>query len=84
MALSRQFAVADVVGWGVSGSGVSVLASGVSVGRIKPCLVGGRVEVTKRGGAFVASDSCETVRQAVRSRTGIRIKIIFLFIGIKV
>ena len=84
MALSLQLAVAEVVGRGVSGSGVSVAVVGVSVGKVKPCLVGGRVEVTKRGGAFVASDSCEMVRHAVRSRTGIRIKIIFLFIGIKV
>ena len=42
----------------VDGSGVEV--GGISVGRDKPGLVGGRVEVTKRGaaGAGVAAGGC--------------------------
>jgi len=46
-------------------SGVEV--DGTSVGRDKPGLVGGRVEVTKRGAALVAV-SCETLMQAPRLR----------------
>ena len=47
---------------GVNGFGVSVAGIRVAVGKVKPGLVGGRVEVTKRGGAFVGADSCETVK----------------------
>ena len=73
------------VALGVNGSGVSVRVAGTAVGTVKPGLVGGSVDVTKRAGAFVGAFSCETVRQAVRTNASRRqVEIIFLFIGIKV
>ena len=73
------------VALGVNGSGVSVRVAGTAVGTVKPGLVGGSVDVTKRAGAFVGAFSCETVRQAVRMNASRRnIEMIFLFIGIKV
>jgi len=44
-----------------------VEVGGTSVGRDKPGFVGGKVEVTKRGGALVAV-SCETLMQEPRLR----------------
>ena len=84
MAESVQLLFAEVA-LGVNGSGVSVRVGGTAVGTVKPGLVGGRVEVTKRAGAFVGAFSCETVRQAVNKNANRRpVEIIFLFIGIKV
>ena len=72
----------DEVGLGVNGSGASVRVGGISVGMVKPCLVGGRVEVTKRGGAFVAVSSEETVMHDVRVRAKSRkVRKNLLFIG---
>jgi len=58
-------------------SGVDV--GGMSVGRDRPGLVGGRVEVTKAGGADV-SVSWETLMQEPRLRLVSRIKIQNFFI----
>jgi hypothetical protein len=70
--------VADEVAIGVKGSGVSEAVGGTSVGRDNPGFVGGRVEVTKRGGAFVAV-SCETFIQDVNIRISrINIQIFFI------
>jgi len=72
------------VGLGVSGSGVSVRVGGIAVGTVKPGLVGGKVDVTKRIGAFVGAFSCETVTQAVRINARRRkVEKLFLFIGLK-
>ena len=78
-----HLAVAGMVALGVKASGVEVAAVGVSVGKVKPGFVGGRVEVTKRGAASVGAFSCETVRQLVSMRVRISVQIIFLFIGLK-
>ena len=74
-----QLLVAGVA-LGVNGSGVSVSVGGIAVGTVKPGLVGGRVEVTKRGGAFVGAFSCERVTQAVNSKALVRVnkKILFM------
>ena len=80
MALSLQLAVAEV-GRGVRGSGVSVEVIGVCVGTVKPCFVGGRVEVTKGGGALVPESACETETQAVKAHARSNVNIFFLFIG---
>jgi len=68
-AASLQAAPADAVPAGtvevVDGSGVEV--GGISVGSDKPGLVGGRVEVTKRGAAG-AGVSSETLIHAPRLR----------------
>ena len=83
MAASEQLLFAGV-GLGVSGSGVSVRVGGIAVGTVKPGLVGGRVDVTKRTGAFVGEFSCETVTQAVRMNANRRkFEMLFLFIGLK-
>ena len=58
-------------------SGVEV--GGTSVGRDSPGFVGGRVDVTKRGGALVAC-SCETLMQEPRLRLVSRISIQIFFI----
>jgi len=84
-ALSWQVPAADaeVVPSGVPGvPGVVVVEAssmdvgGTSVGRDKPDLVGGRVEVTKTG-AGVFTVSCETliqeIRLIVRSRSNIQV-----------
>jgi hypothetical protein len=64
----------------VDGSGVeAVEVGGTSVGSDKPGLVGGRVEVTKAGGASVAV-SCETLMQEPRLRLASRIRIQIFFI----
>jgi hypothetical protein len=61
-------------------SGVEV--SGISVGRDKPTLVGGRVEVTKRT-AVGAAVSSETVMQEPRLKAARRINVqIFVMAGI--
>ena len=65
----------------MSGSGVSVDGIGVSVGKIKPCFVGGRVEVTKSGGALVPESAGETETQAVSMNPKRIVNIFFLFIG---
>ena len=52
----------DGVGVGVNGSGVGEVVGGISVGTVKFSPVGGRVEVTKRTGAFVGA-SPETLTQ---------------------
>ena len=79
MALSAQFAPEVVVGLGVNGSGVMVVVGGISVGRTRPGLVGGKVEVTKRIGASVGAVPGETVTQAVRIMTVTRIVQMSLF-----
>jgi hypothetical protein len=56
----------------VDGSGVPV--DGVSVGRDKPALVGGRVEVTKRGGVGAAA-CCEILIQELRVKAIMRVNI---------
>jgi hypothetical protein len=61
----------------VDASGVEV--GGTSVGRDKPCFVGGRVEVTKRGTAVFAV-SCDTLTQEPRLRLVSRINIQIFFI----
>jgi hypothetical protein len=53
--------------------------SGTSVGRAKPGLVGGRVDVTKRAGAEVGV-SCETLTQEPRLRLISRRSIQIFFI----
>jgi hypothetical protein len=82
-ALSLQGPAADAVPPGVvvvDASGVeAVEVGGTSVGRDKPGLVGGKVEVTKAGGADV-SVSCETLMQEPRLRLVSRIKIPIFFI----
>ena len=78
-----HLAVAGMVALGVKASGVEVAAVGVSVGKVKPGFVGGRVEVTKRGAVFVGAFSCETVRQPVSMRVKISVQIVFLFMGLK-
>ncbi len=82
MAASPQLVFAGV-GLGVSGSGVSVRVGGIAVGTVKPGLVGGRVDVTKRAGAFVGAFSCERVTQAVSMNVKMSsVKIFFLFIDL--
>lgn len=61
----------------VKGSGVEV--GGISVGRDKPGLVGGRVEVTKRG-AVGAGVSSETLIHELRLRPVISKNIQIFFI----
>jgi hypothetical protein len=71
---------ADVVAPGVVVLDASeVEVGGISVGRDNPGFVGGRVEVTKRGGVFVAG-SCETLIQEPRLRLMSRISIQIFFI----
>lgn len=84
MAASVQLLFAEVA-LGVNGSGVSVRVGGTGVGMVKPGLVGGRVDVTKRAGALVGAFSCETVRQAVSMKASrSKVEMIFLFIDVKV
>ena len=81
MALSLQLLVAEVA-LGVNGSGVSVRVGGIAVGTVKPGLVGGRVEVTKRGEAFVGVVSCERVTHEVNvSAMSRKVERSLLFIG---
>jgi len=80
MAPSRQLAgeVATAVP-GVESSGVEV--GGTRVGTVRACLVGGRVEVTKRGGAGVAvpRSSEETLTQEVNVKMSRRkIQVFFI------
>ncbi len=64
----------------VDGSGVeAVEVGGIAVGSDKPGLVGGRVEVTKAGGAEVPV-SCETWMQEPRLRLASRMWIQIFFI----
>ena len=84
MALSLQLTgdvARGVVGVNVSGVDVS----GTRVGTINACLVGGRVDVTKRGGAGVAvsTSSVDTFTHEVnikmrRIKKGIFLNIVFL------
>jgi len=61
----------------VDASGVPV--GGICVGTDKPAFVGGRVEVTKRGGVSVAV-SCEILTHELSVRLAIRMKVqIFLW-----
>jgi hypothetical protein len=62
----------------VNGSGVVV--DGVAVGRDKPCRVGGRVEVTKRGGASVEGSGA-SLMQDVRTKMANRMNILIFFMG---
>jgi hypothetical protein len=57
----------------VDGSDVGEPVGGICVGTVNACLVGGRVEVTKRGadGVAVSSGSVETLRQDVNIGTSI-------------
>jgi hypothetical protein len=78
--LHEPLAEADAVPPGVvvvDASGVEV--NGIAVGKDKPGLVGGRVEVTKAGGAGVPV-SCETLMQEPRLRLVSRISIQIFFI----
>ena len=63
---------------GVNASEVGV--DGIGVGKVKPCFVGGRVEVTKRGGASGVTDSCETLTQDVSIKTNKKVIENFLII----
>jgi acyl dehydratase len=80
MALSLHAAADVTVGDGVNGSSVGEAVGGTSVGRVNPCFVGGRVEVTKRGGAFVAVSS-ETLMHELRMMLVSRMKIQIFFIS---
>src|SRR5512139_1866257 len=72
-ALSRQVGV----GRGVKASGVGDTAVAVSVGRVSPGFVGGRVEVTNRTGASVGVFAV-TLAQAVSRRNRSVIVIFFV------
>ena len=76
-ALSRQLGV----GVGAEGSSVAVAVGGIGVGTVSPCLVGGKVDVTKRIGASVGAPSDETVTQEERRirRSGRIFLYIFFF-----
>jgi hypothetical protein len=76
IAASRQ----DGVGLGVIGLEVGEAVGGMSVGRVKPGLVGGSVEVTNKTGAFVGV-SPETCTQAFKSKTKNRKSVIFFIMG---
>ena len=71
-ALSLQ----EGVGVGSDGFRVGEAVGGISVGRVNPGLVGGRVEVTKRTGALVGV-SLESLTHAVDSKRRNRATIIF-------
>ena len=62
---------------GVDASGVDV--GGTRVGTVKACLVGGRVEVTKRGGAGVpvSKSSVDTFTHAVNVKRMRRVRSFF-------
>jgi hypothetical protein len=78
--LHEPLAEADAIPPGVvvvDASGVAV--GGTSVGKDKPGLVGGRVEVTKAGGADVPV-SCETLMHDPRLRLVSRMSIQIFFI----
>ena len=64
------------------GSSVAVAVGGSSVGMVKACLVGGRVEVTKRGaaGVGVSCSSVDTFRQEDKVKV-MRMNIQNFFIG---
>ena len=62
----------------VDGSGVVV--AGVAVGRDKPGRVGGRVEVTKRGGVSVKGPGA-SLMQDVRTKMASRMDILIFFMG---
>jgi hypothetical protein len=83
MAPSRQLVLPPGLGvLVVDGSGVGDPVGGIWVETVRPGLVGGRVEVTKRGGAGVAVSiaSVETFTQEVNSRTNRRqIRIFFMW-----
>jgi hypothetical protein len=64
------------VGLGVIGLDVGEAVGGTSVGSVSPCLVGGKVEVTKTTGASVGV-SLETWPQAVRSKRRKKASVIF-------
>lgn len=76
-ALSRQ----EGVGLGVKGSEVGEAVGGISVGRVKPGLVGGRVDVTKTTGASVGVPP-ETCTQEVKSKTRDRASVNFFIMKI--
>ncbi len=80
MALSRHAAAEVTVGDGVIGSNVGVPVGGTAVGRVKPCFVGGRVVVTKRGAASVG-EFFPTLTQDVRMKMVSRMKIQSFFMG---
>ncbi len=81
-ALSPQCVDEVLVGCGVKGSGVSVRVGGIAVGTVKPGLVGGRVEVTKRTGGLVGAVPEERVTQAGRSNIESRVRASNFFIGV--
>ena len=64
------------VGVGSDGFNVGEAVGGMSVGRVNPGRVGGRVDVTNRTGASVGVSS-ETVTQADKSKTRRRTNLIF-------
>jgi hypothetical protein len=80
MALSLHAAAEVTEGDGVNGSSVGVPVGGTAVGRVKPCFVGGRVEVTKRGGASGGVSSA-TVTQEVRMKMVRRVMVQIFFMG---
>ena len=83
LSLHEPASEADAVPPGVvvvDESGVeAVEVGGTSVGKDKPGLVGGRVEVTKAGGADIAV-SCETLMQEPRLKLVSRMSIQIFFI----
>jgi hypothetical protein len=56
---------------------------GIAVGTVRPGLVGGSVEVTKRTGASVEVDPSERFTQDVNVNKNRRVKGSVLFIGLK-
>ena len=80
--MSPQCVEEVAVGCGVKGSGVSVRVGGIGVGTVKPGLVGGRVEVTKRTGGLVGAFPDENVTHAGRINKRARDKTSIFFIGV--
>ena len=68
------------MGDGVNGSSVGVPVGGTAVGRVKPCFVGGRVDVTKRGGASGVESSAVTTQDDRRKMVRM-VKIQIFFMG---
>ena len=68
----------------MDGSAVGEPVGGICVGTVKACLVGGRVDVTKRGAAGVAvSLACvDTSTQDANRETRMSVIVILLFIFI--
>jgi hypothetical protein len=65
---------------GVVLDGSGVVVNGVAVGRDNPCRVGGKVEVTKRGGVSVEGSGA-SLMQDVRTKIASRMDILIFFMG---